>query len=59
MTEKNDFVVGLLVEQFFLYMMVSQRFKESPKTFEGLPVLLTVLIPEKGKTRRTEVAWKT
>ena len=38
MTKNNALVRGLLVEQFRLDMMVTQRSKESPKTSEGLPV---------------------
>ena len=46
-TENNDLVSGLLVEQFRLEMMVPQREKESPKTSEGLSFSLAFSIQGK------------
>ena len=52
MTDNNALVSGLLGEQFRLEMMVPQRYKESPKTSEGLPVSLSVSI--QGKQENTK-----
>ena len=38
MTHKNALVSGILREKFKMDMMVPQKYKEAPKTSEGLPV---------------------
>ena len=51
MNKNNSLVCGILGEKFKMERMVPQRAKESQKTSEGIPVSLTVAIPETQKKR--------
>ena len=57
MTNNKSLFRGILVEQFNLDIMATQRDKESPKTSDVLLFLLKVVIPETKITHRTEAAW--
>ena len=45
-TNINALVIGIIGEQFKLYMMVPQRSREAPKPPEGILVSFPASIPE-------------
>ena len=52
LTKNNYLLIALLREQFRLEIIIPQKFKEAPKTSEGLPVSLTVTIQGKQENMK-------